>query len=501
MDIQIKEIRHIDRRLRELYDRGLQAYNQKNFSYAIEMFRTVLRAEPGLLEVREKLREAQVGKIGGKSNFFTRGIASILSIPNMIKHPILCSKEKYSEALDNGEAAMSRDPSAMANCYLLAKAAERVADAASEEGGASDGAGILKIGINALECALKFHPKNVSLLERMTHIYVDAGRGTRALECALQMRTLQPNNTKWAELAKEMGAAAAMEKDRWQEAAEGKVNYQELVRDKDQMKSLEEGARTFQHADDLAPRILQLEEIIRTQDTIANRKKLAETYVQVRNWDKALENYERINELAGSFDSSVDEAITKVLCHQFNDAIYEWEDYMEAEELSEEEIQNAEEQVAIIVDQKRDMQIEHLGERVRRNPNNTPARFELSNLQLEAGFVDEALSNFQHVQKNPQFRQQANLAMGKCFMAKKQFDLAVDQLTGALQTMPSMNGTKKDTYYTLAQCYEQLGKRKEAIECYKTIYSVDLNYRDISDVIERIYREDKEEEDGAASVA
>jgi tetratricopeptide (TPR) repeat protein len=417
----------------------------------------------------------------------------------MIKNLMLCNKGKFAEALDNAEAAMSRDPSALANCYLLTKAAEAAADAASEEEGVDDGAGILKIAISALECAQTFHPKSVSLLERMTQVYLRAGRGTKSLECATRMRALQPKNSKWPELVKEMGAAAALEKDGWQKAADGDGDYQDIIRDKDKMKSLEEQARTFQHVDDLVPRIAQLEEIIRSQDTIVNRKKLAETYVKTKEWDKALENYERINELSGSFDSSIDEAITKVLVNQFNEAIYAWEDYIETEELSEEEIQNSQSQIDGIQLQKRDMQIERLSERVRRNPNATAARFELSNLQLEAGFVDEALSNFQHVQKNPQFRQQANLAMGKCFIAKTQYDMAADQLTGALQTMPTMNGTKKEAYYTLAQCYEQLGKRKEAIECYKSIYSVDLNYRDISDVIERIYREDKEE--GAASLA
>ena len=496
MEIQIKEIRHIDRRLRELYDRGLQAVNQKNFSYAIEMFRTVLRSEPGLLEVREKLREAQIGKIGGKSNLLNRGLASLLSIPNMAKKPLLCGKKKFGEALDNAEIAMSRDPSAIALCYLLAGTAESAADHESDNG-LSDGAGLLKIAINALECAQKFHPKNCSLLEKMSKVYQRAGRGTKALECATHLRTLQPRNPKWPELVREMGAAAAMEKDGWQKAADGDGDYRDIIRDKDQMQSLEEQARTFQHADDLAPRIAQLEQIVLTQDTINNRKKLAEAYVGMRNWDKALENYDRVNEISGSADPSIDEAMTKVLCNQFNDAIYEWENYIDTEELSEEEIANAEGQIDAIKVQKRDMQIQRIGDRVRRYPNNTPARFELANLQLEAMFIDDALSNFQHVQKNPQFRQQANLAMGKCFIAKKQFDLAADQLRGALDTMPSMNGTKKETYYTLAQCYESLGKRKEAIECYKAIYSVDLNYRDISEVIERIYREDKEDGDAA----
>ncbi|MFT5128233.1 MAG: tetratricopeptide (TPR) repeat protein, partial [Rhodothermales bacterium] len=278
----------------------------------------------------------------------------------------------------------------------------------------------------------------------------------------------------------------------------GDGDYQDIIRDKDKMKALEEQARTFQHADDLAPRIAQLEQIIVTQDTIANRKKLAESYMQAHNWEKALENYERMNELNGTFDSSVDEAITKVLVHQFNDAIGEWETYIDSEELSEEEYQNAESQIEAIRVQKRDMQIERLSERVRRNPNATAARFELATLQLEANMVDEALSHFQHVQKNPQFRQQAGLAMGKCFMAKNQGDMAADQLLSALDTMPAMNTTKKDTYYTLAQCYEQLGKRKEATEYYKAIYSVDLNFRDIGEVIERIYREDKEDDAASA---
>ena len=46
----------VDKSLRELYAKGKLAYERNNLDYAVTLFQSVLRKEPGFYDCREALR-------------------------------------------------------------------------------------------------------------------------------------------------------------------------------------------------------------------------------------------------------------------------------------------------------------------------------------------------------------------------------------------------------------------------------------------------------------
>jgi tetratricopeptide (TPR) repeat protein len=124
---------------------------------------------------------------------------------------------------------------------------------------------------------------------------------------------------------------------------------------------------------------------------------------------------------------------------------------------------------------------------VERYPNDYGARFTLANLYFEAGDFQNAIANYQQAQKNPKVRIQAITGMGKALKARKMFDLAVAQFQTAKVELPLMDDLKKDVIYELASCFENMGKKTEAIAEYKILYSEDIGFRDVADKINAFY--------------
>jgi tetratricopeptide (TPR) repeat protein len=124
---------------------------------------------------------------------------------------------------------------------------------------------------------------------------------------------------------------------------------------------------------------------------------------------------------------------------------------------------------------------------VERYPNDYPARYALGALLLEGGQIDGAIGQFQQAQKGPQVRIVSLVGLGRCFKAKKLYDLAVAQLNTAKNDLSTMDDTKKDVIYELGVCFELMGKPDRAIEEFKVIYSEDIGFRDVADKINAFY--------------
>ena len=74
------------------------------------------------------------------------------------------------------------------------------------------------------------------------------------------------------------------------------------------------------------------------------------------------------------------------------------------------------------------------------------------------------------------------------FKAKKQYDLAVEQLKKASAEIIGMDTTKKDILYELGELSTLMGDKATALEYYKEIYAVDIGYRDITEKVESVYK-------------
>jgi len=132
-----------------------------------------------------------------------------------------------------------------------------------------------------------------------------------------------------------------------------------------------------------------------------------------------------------------------------------------------------------------------IAERVQRYPNDQHLRFQLGEQYWKYGYPDEAIQQFQISQKSPKDRVMSLYLMAQCFQQKGMLDMAVEQLSGALEQLPTMDRQKMDVFYLLGEISEQEGKLDEASKYFKEIYRADVTYKDVADRVQRIYAAQK----------
>jgi tetratricopeptide (TPR) repeat protein len=97
--------------------------------------------------------------------------------------------------------------------------------------------------------------------------------------------------------------------------------------------------------------------------------------------------------------------------------------------------------------------------------------------------MDGAISEFQQTVRDPRRKIDSLTMLGNCFIQKGMFDLAENQLQKALDETGGMSDRKKEILYSLGLLKERQDKPEGALEEYKKIYEVDINFRDVSDRI------------------
>ncbi len=474
MAIQTKRVSELSAQQKSLFERAKKAISQRNYSYAFEMLRTLLRSVPGCVEARLALRVAQLDRFGGAIPGMAKLTGRIKSIvPVFIKGPMQLKRGKLVDALDTAEKGMESDPSFPPAIFLLVRCA--------------DAAGWPLVGINALEMGTRLNPKNIPLLTKLADFYERVGDTSKALQTRQQLCALRPDDLALENSLKQASAMAAMDRGKWEEAD----SFRDIIKDKEQAKTLEQRERLAARDEDTLRDLIQdAEQAVAEQPTAASHKRLADLYRQAKEFDQALEQYNQVVELSGALDPAIDTAMTDVLIARFDDAIEQWRTYAAEDESRQAE---ADERIAEIEQQKDETILQRYRDRVKRYPNDATYRFQLGELFFQKDQFDDALKEFQVAQRNPQLRRRALTYMGKCMAKKGLTDMAIDQLKAALGEGGSMNKERKDITYNLALLYEESGRDEEALSQLKEIYAVDVNYLDVSDRIEAFYKKAKEE--------
>ena len=68
------------------------------------------------------------------------------------------------------------------------------------------------------------------------------------------------------------------------------------------------------------------------------------------------------------------------------------------------------------------------------------------------------------------------------------FDMAVEQFEQALERSMVVDRPEKEILYNLGMAADRLGDLAKAEDAFKRIYNVDINFRDVKDKIEAIYK-------------
>ena len=239
------------------------------------------------------------------------------------------------------------------------------------------------------------------------------------------------------------------------------------------------GDKVLRAEDDIVKQIKEYEKELSAQESIDTRRKLAGLYHRVKRFDDAIKSYQMILSKLDTFDPAMDALIEKSQLAKYDEAI---------KVLMESEQPDKENSIEEIRKKRYQYRMDRATDRVQRFPNDTQLRYELAIVYFEGGFIDNALEQFQYARRNPQRRVSCMMYLGKCFQAKGQLDMAIEQLEAAVGEMQVMDKEKMTAMYSLAEIYEAADNKEKALELFKEIYRVDVNFMDVSKRMEAFYK-------------
>jgi tetratricopeptide (TPR) repeat protein len=109
------------------------------------------------------------------------------------------------------------------------------------------------------------------------------------------------------------------------------------------------------------------------------------------------------------------------------------------------------------------------------------AHHDLGTAYKEMGLLDEAIEEFQAALRASRVHLPTYELLGHCFLAKGQPEAAVKSLERALALRVDVEDEMLGIYYYLGRAYEQTGNRASAVEFYDRVFSLDINFKDVTE--------------------
>lgn len=109
------------------------------------------------------------------------------------------------------------------------------------------------------------------------------------------------------------------------------------------------------------------------------------------------------------------------------------------------------------------------------------AHYDLGTAYKEMGLLDEAISEFQSALRASADHLPTYEIMGQTFLEMGKNEAAVKSLERALKIPTGVEDELLGIYYYLARAYETLGMRDSAVEFYDRVFSLDINFADVTE--------------------
>ncbi|HEX4120904.1 MAG TPA: tetratricopeptide repeat protein [Verrucomicrobiae bacterium] len=458
-----KTLNQIPRPVREQYEKGKVAFDRRNFDYAVDRFTHVLAQEPAFYDCREALRAAQAQKNAGGSTFFKKMLSGAGSSPLIAKGQIELMKNPL-DALKTAEQVLNSDPNNASAHKLLADAAMA--------------ADLPKTAVLSLKIVVKNSPKDEESQKNLARAYSASGQGEKAEMILSDLMRQHPNDLRLVDELKDISARKTLAEGGYEALSGGTGSYRDILKNKDEAVALEQASRQIK-TEDVTIRMIKENEarLVNEPNNFKILRTIAELHAQRKDYDSALEAYNRIVAQEGASDSSLLKAISETTVKKFEAALASLNkdapDY--AEKLAE-------------IQKERDTYLlAETKQRADRYPNDLLIRFELGELYFKLGRISEAQPEFQKAQGNPSKRLLAMNYMGQCLARRGMYDMAANTLQMALKEKVGFDEEKKELIYALGSVLEKMGKKEEAIEHFKTIYQNDMSFKDVSAKIDAYY--------------
>ncbi|MGA2243878.1 MAG: hypothetical protein ABSH48_02670 [Verrucomicrobiota bacterium] len=462
-----KSMNEIPADLRRLHTKALEAAQRENPDYAITLFCQILDKEPTFYDCRRALRVEQAKKAAGASTGFFKKMMSGAGASPHIAKARMALRGNPAEAMSIAEQVLNTDPNNSFAHRIIVDAAQALE--------------LPKTAVMSLEVMARHSPKDKALIMEFADLAARLGgeasaSAERALDELARNAGFDPD---LAQAQKNLSARKTMDEGGYSALEGGEGSYRDILKNKEEAVTLEQAQRV-QKTEDTAARLIKEYEVrlAAEPDNMKMVRSLAELYTEKKEFDRALEMYDRLKQSTNSSaDSALDRAIgeTKVkkMDYQLSQLNPFAPDHVD--------------QIAKIKAEKAEFKLAECKQRVEKYPTDLIIRFELGQLYFEAGKIGEAIGEFQKAQQNPNKRIPSMSFLAQCFAKRGMNDSAVRTLQNAIKEKPAFDEEKKDLIYNLGCVLDAMGKKAEAMEQFLQIYETDVNYRDVGAKVDAHY--------------
>ncbi|MGD2173912.1 MAG: tetratricopeptide repeat protein [Candidatus Brocadiaceae bacterium] len=445
----------------DLYDKACQAVERANYDYAVALLRQVLREDPQFQDARRVLRATERRRLEEAG----RSPLGLLTLPfRILVTAVRGLLKKGTARLEIYEDFLEKRPNSV---WALMAAA-----------GAAEGAGLAEEAIDIYRDALKLKPENKKAMRALADLFQESGDAAEALKYLSRLAALEPEDRELQREVRNLEATGHMAQHKMEQAG----SFRDMIRDKELAAEFEEERSEAHTMDGLSRRISRLEDELQGQPEHVNRiLRLAQLYEDSARLDDALKLLEEKHELLPD-NYEIRETLGDVQLGAYDKAIAAVEKALAAEP-EDAELRARREKLAR---QRSSYGVQEYEWRLAQHPTDRAIQLQLGNFYFLVGQYNDAIAAFQAVTSDARFGERATKMLGRCFMAKGQHDLALEQFERAISEHPQMDDEGKELHYYRAQALEAMGNREEALKTYKRIYSQDINFRDVAGKVEAL---------------
>ncbi len=442
----------------KLFEKGSEAFNKKNWDYAIEIFKSIALMDPNHVKARQALRmtciqKCQIAGFPGKLSSSMYGGKTMAQI-GMTK--------PADKRIQLAQEYLVGDPIHIGVRVALG--------AALRDGNYVDGA------IAEFEHVLASDQNNVVAMKSLGDLWQKKGDTKKAIDYYSKCSQLDPSDREVTSGLKNLMALGAIKESNMENAK----SFRDNIKDKDGASRMEQekhGMKTDAEVDEEINRMNQQVAADPTNPIHAKTlKKVAELQKKKKDLDGAIATLERAKAL-DSADGTIKFKIGDIKLEKLDIKV------AAAKQAAGGDTNDPGFKAAYTERVK--FWVEECQRRVKDHPTDMSLKYELGRAYFAAGMIDPAVGEFQQTIKDPKRKIDSMTYLGRCFHHKKIFDLAATQFTNALTLAPTPDWEMQLRYY-LADSYKAQGKIEDAKGEYKKIMNIDINYKDASKKLEEL---------------
>jgi len=455
----------------KLLDKAHTAAERGNYDYAIDLYNQLLDMQPNHIDARQKLREAEMRKFQERGITASSASAWLTGISPLLVAVVCYVVHKYEKAMSACEVFLKKDPYNARVLRLLGRAAQK--------------AGHADTAIQANEDARArcTNPTKattrgwyIRLCFNLDDLYQEAGKFPLAAERLEEVLKIHPGNREAERRIRDVAAKRSMKEGRWDQAGQ-KDGYRNVLKDQSSSQKLEDAHRDIRTREDVEAAIERTKnDLAADPQNTRHMKQLGDLYKMLKDWNQARAWYMKSIE-TDEHDFLAQERLGDLKLAEMDDEI---------EQLSRD--QASKERVAPLREARFRFAFAEFQKRVNARPQDLPTRYAYGELLLQAKKFKEASIQFQHASRDPKSRRASLYRLGVCFQQQGLVDLAVEQYEKAAAGASVVDQEVKDVLYALAEAHESQGRLTEALTAYKRIFEVDINFRNVSEKIEELYK-------------